>query len=248
MKDEQTADEQSVDEQTLTVFPLLSHSIYPHTFFLIKPGQSQKTLIEKICRNDPPQCMVVVQNLDKKKTDPDSFDKIGIVSTVEVDGEAFKFSAKWRAEIKSLSYYPKQGIWKADVLRLLDSPELTKLTDDHHDLPMIFGAMESILRLLLDLKNLVKRGEDLADRLDEQIKKLKQTRREKETAYSLPWHVLIDFQHLAEEVKGKMLKTDSVMERLQFLIDILKSEKTILINAQVLAEDDPEGLGKNGGK
>lgn len=240
---------QSMAGLTLPVFPYFKHIIFPHTVFLISPDvkSPKRIILEKISKNDPPECVVVVQNSNLKETDPASFSKIGVVSAVEVTEAEFKVFAKYKAVIENLAHYPKHDIWKADISRLPDIPELAELTDSHCDLPMILGGVESIYCLLQDLKPLVKEKE-LEIKLVDQIKKLKQIKREKETAYFLPWHILIDFGYLPEEIKSKMLETNSVMERLQIVIDILKNEKAILRNAEMLSEDDPSGLGKNGGK
>lgn len=227
-------------ELSLPVYPLSKHLIYPHTYWLIDSDEksNRTTLLEKILKNDPPQCVVIVKNDSDKIAEPASFSKIGVISSVKIVKERFRISAEHRASVDNLAYYPGQNIWRADVTKLVDVPGLAELTDNHYDLPMIFGAVESIYRLLLDLKPLVEENE-LAKKIEENISNLRLAKRDKDIAYTLPWHILIDFAYMPEEIKARMLATDNVIERLQTIIDVLKMEIKIMKYSKDLAEDEP---------
>ncbi|OGN03654.1 MAG: hypothetical protein A2831_02100 [Candidatus Yanofskybacteria bacterium RIFCSPHIGHO2_01_FULL_44_17] len=225
----------------LPIISFSGHSIFPQTFFLLKPEPKSRTakLIGRVLKSLPPKCLVVVQDSGHRYDDPDGISAVGVVTKLFSQEDRVKFSAEYRAGLSNLVYEPGEQMWSARVTRLRDEPEEKGLDIGNSELPMILGCIESIYYLFLEIKGL-ERDPDLLEKINGYIEKLKLNRREKETAYYLPWHILIDFRHLPEDIKRWALRTDSVVERLQIIVDALKAEKSILSHAIMLAEDDPD--------
>lgn len=233
----------------LLILPFSSHIVFPCTYCWMAVSEKlfNRHIIERVLQTNPPECLIVVQNLNLAENDPKRFSNIGVVVNVKVEGSKINFFAQYRAGIEEPEYDPKRRSWSANALKLPDVPELQELSDSHSDLSMILGCVESIFILLQDLAPLIK-DKQLAQKIKDLLSNLKFARREKERAYSLPWHVLIDFRHLPDRVQSSMLAADSILERLQIVVDILKLEKQILRNAEVFAEEEPYGPGINNGK
>lgn len=217
---------------------------YPFTKVTLYPEfvEKNKKILNEILRRDPPHCVVLFTS--EKPVDVEGFCGMfnyGLIcSLVRSEKEGYVLYGKLRAKIVSLDR--KQSFYQAKVEELPDDPPQEAIARPHRS--MMFGVMESIRVSLREwLSKLPVSGsqaeQDLIAAINKRLASIEVNRRELETAYSLPWQIMIEIPtFFSEDFKLKMLKTDNVVDRLQEVAESLIDEAAIFQYAKTLAEPE----------
>lgn len=222
-------------------FPLI---IYPDILVRIEfnpDADSQKKLKEMLERGESRAIALLrrpaMDTLGKKPI----FNDIGILVNIKaLDDRNFEFGGISRVKIIQFVADNKNNILMANIRLLEDSPKKSEAT--RSDQTIIFGSLEAIYSLLMQLFKLLPEKEEIKEDIDSVINYLCSNRRELDTAYNyLPCSILRAFYFVEDELLAALLKNDDVNYRLQAIVDILKREIKIFEMRQILFED-PESF------
>lgn len=222
-----------------------SSFLYPSTALRFSKNTEKKNLLESLLKNDLPRC-VTLRDASEENTDNTDFFKIGTISSLTKDGDdTYVLSGNSRAEVLEVQAH-RDGTLIALLRELQDIPMENELSDAH--LPMMFGCIESIRLFLKRWAKVVPKDEEaLLKKIKDQIESIEDSRREKATIYSLPWHMLVNFnKFFSDEFREKMLGTDKVLERLMFMVEQMDLELKSFQFAESFSDVDTSGIIKTG--
>lgn len=210
--------------------------LFPTT--ILKMGESSK-------KYDFPQMVVdkieylVIKSDDECETGPGNLWAIGVVCSLRKRSKEYFLDGKSRAKVIKIWRDKKEKLI-ARINELEDIPTMGELTET--EMPMLFGCVESIRRFLKKWQEKIPGSEnELHKKISEQINGIEARRRETETIYSLPWHILVNFPYFFSlSFKEEMLKTNKVIDRLLSVAEKLQQEISTFRYAESFADADTE--------
>ncbi|MBI2063746.1 MAG: hypothetical protein HYT65_02010 [Candidatus Yanofskybacteria bacterium] len=161
--------------------------------------------------------------------------KTGVVCSLERNSDGYFLTGESRAEVIEI-WRDEKNVLLAKINELEDVPSAGGLTEA--EMPMMFGCIESIRRFLKKWQEKIPKNEsELYKNITEQIVKIEAGRREIRIAYSLPWHILVNFPYFFSlSFKEKMLKTNKVIDRLLSVAEKLQQEISIFTYSESFSD------------
>jgi len=225
------------NELVLPVIVLQTTVLFPSTFLKINE-QFQKQTPLKLLADETKY--LTLKNDAPNAVGPGRLWEIGCVCSLQKKDDDFWLSGESRAEVIKIWLDKKRRLLVASIRELEDIPTVGELTDA--ELPMLFGCVESILRFFRKWQEKVPENEaELHKKIKERIVRIESERRQKETIYSLPWHVLVVFSDFFSfDFKEEMLRTNKVIDRLLSVAEKLQREISAFQFAGSFADADTE--------
>jgi hypothetical protein len=177
---------------------------------------------------------------------------VGTVASIERSGDDFDVAGLYRANVLSFEKdRQRKRLGWTTIEKRPDVPAYEEVENNlqHSELPMLLGCVESILRLLKEIHEKIvisdEESKKFKERLEGQIRRLKNELREPYTPYQICWYVPgITLDHISDLYKTKILLEDRVADRLQLVMEALQMEKRILVLQNGLLSEDVGGLDK----